>query len=70
VSFDGITAGNTPPLVEVTYLTGASQVTPGTNNTAVTIVQEYGRILSASAMSAGRRARRSRRCRPASRAVT
>jgi hypothetical protein len=45
VSFDGITATHTPVLVEICYATFATNA-PGTNSTAVTPVQNYGRVIA------------------------
>jgi hypothetical protein len=48
VGFDGVTASAVPALVEVCYLTGATNSTPGTNNTSQTsnILQVYGRSIT------------------------
>lgn len=53
VSMDGTTIGAPSVLVELTQLTGASNVTPGTNNTTITPVQAYGREVSVSSWAAG-----------------
>jgi len=42
VTFDGVTASNTPVLVELVKSTNATNSTPGTNNTSVTPVQTRG----------------------------
>jgi hypothetical protein len=42
VTFDGVTAGNTPVLVELVKSSNATNSTPGTNNTTVTPVQSRG----------------------------
>jgi hypothetical protein len=42
VFFDGVTASNTPVLVELVKSTNATNSTPGTNNTSVTPVQSRG----------------------------
>lgn len=46
VDFDGVTAANTPVLVEFCYCTFATN-SPGTNSTSVTPVQLAGRVLTA-----------------------
>jgi len=52
IAFDGVTASAVPVFVEINYLTGATNVTPGTNNTTATVNQTYGRAI-ASSFSAG-----------------
>lgn len=47
VSFDGVTASAVPALIEVCGCTWATNGTMGTNNTAVTPAQAYGRSLTA-----------------------
>lgn len=42
VTFDGVSAANTPVLVELVKSSDATNSTPGTNNTAVTPVQARG----------------------------
>ena len=42
VTFDGVTASNTPVLVELVKSSNATNSTPGTNNTSVTPVQSRG----------------------------
>lgn len=42
VFFDGVTAGNTPVLIELVKSTNATNSTPGTNNMSVTPVQTRG----------------------------
>lgn len=42
VTFDGVTAGNTPVLVELVKSSNATNSTPGTGNTSVTPVQSRG----------------------------
>lgn len=42
VGFDGVTASNTPVLIELVKSTNASNSTPGTNNTSVTPIQTRG----------------------------
>lgn len=42
VTCDGVTAGNTPILVELVKSSNATNSTPGTNNTSVTPVQSRG----------------------------
>jgi hypothetical protein len=46
VGFDGITASALPVLVELMYSTLATNSTPGTNNTAGTVLQVYGRTIT------------------------
>jgi hypothetical protein len=48
IGFDGVTASNVPVFWEVNYLTGATNSTPGTNNTTATsaIQQTSGRAIS------------------------
>jgi len=46
VAFDGVTASAVPVLVEVMYSTWATN-SPGTNSTATTVRQSYGRVLAA-----------------------
>lgn len=46
VAFDGVTASAVPVLVEVGYITWASN-SPGTNSTSTTVRQTYGRSLTA-----------------------
>lgn len=48
ISFEGTTASATPVLVELCYLTAATNSTPGTNNTTRTsaIQQVYGRSIT------------------------
>jgi hypothetical protein len=46
VAFDGVTASAVPILVELMYSTLASNSTPGTNNTAGTVTQVYGRTIT------------------------
>jgi len=46
VAFDGVTASAVPVLVEVMYSTWATNP-PGTNSTATTPRQSYGRVLAA-----------------------
>lgn len=46
VGFDGVTASAVPVLVELCYATFATNG-PGTNSTATTVRQEYGRVLTA-----------------------
>lgn len=47
VSFDGVTASAVPVLVELMTSTLATNSTPGTNNTAGTVTQIYGRSITA-----------------------
>ena len=47
VAFDGVTASAVPVLVELCYTTWATNG-PGTNSTATTVRQDYGRVLSSS----------------------
>lgn len=47
IEFDGVTASNVPVLCEICSLTGASNVTPGTGNTTVTVTQVLGRSVTA-----------------------
>jgi hypothetical protein len=47
VSFNSIATGDQPVKVEICTLTGASNVTPGTGNTTVTVVQTSGRAITA-----------------------
>ncbi len=42
VFFDGVTAANTPVLIELVKSTNATNSTPGTNNTTVTPIQARG----------------------------
>jgi len=46
-SFDGVTAAAVPVLVELCYLTAATNSTAGTNNTTATVNQTYGRAITA-----------------------
>lgn len=46
IGFNGITAGDTPVLVELCYATFATNA-PGTNSTSVTVQQCYGRPITA-----------------------
>lgn len=46
LSFDGVTATNTPVLVELCYATFATNG-PGTNSTSITVAQTYGRAITA-----------------------
>jgi len=48
LGFQGVTASAVPVLVELCYLTGATNSTPGTNNTTRTaaITQTYGRSIT------------------------
>ena len=46
VGFDGVTASAVPVLVEIGYITWATN-SPGTNSTSATIRQCYGRVLTA-----------------------
>ncbi len=48
VSFDGTSAGATPVLVEICYVTWATNA-PGTNSTSVTPTQRSGRVLTVGA---------------------
>jgi hypothetical protein len=54
IGFDGVTASAVPVFWEVNYLTGASNVTPGTGNTtaSASIQQVSGRVIT-SAFTAG-----------------
>lgn len=45
IAFDGVTASNTPVLVELVYVTFATNP-PGTNSTSVTPAQSYGRVVA------------------------
>jgi hypothetical protein len=45
LAFDGVTAANSPVLVELCYATFATN-SPGTNSTSVTPAQMYGRALT------------------------
>lgn len=47
LAFDGVTSGAVPVYVELNALTGATNVTPGTGNTSVTVNQLYGRSITA-----------------------
>lgn len=47
VTFDGVTAANTPVLIEIVTGTAASNSTPGTGSTTVTPVQIRGRVATA-----------------------
>ena len=47
LSLDGATSTATPALWELCTLTGATNSTPGTNNTTATVNQEYGRAITA-----------------------
>lgn len=47
VSFDGVTASAVPVLVEICYSTFATNSTPGTANSAGTVVQTAGRAITA-----------------------
>jgi len=51
LSFDGVTASNVPVFVEINYLTGATNSTPGTGNTSLAtapnLQQVYGRSITA-----------------------
>lgn len=46
LSFDGVTAGNAPVLVELCQATFATNA-PGTASTTVTVDQRYGRVVTA-----------------------
>jgi hypothetical protein len=48
VSFDGVTASAVPVFCELCYTTGATNSTPGTNNTtnSANIIQIYGRTIT------------------------
>lgn len=46
IAFDGVTASNTPVVVELCYATFATN-SPGTNSTSVTPAQQSGRVLTA-----------------------
>lgn len=46
LAFDGVTATNTPVLVELCYATFATNA-PGTNSTSITVQQVYGRSITA-----------------------
>lgn len=48
LSFDGVTASAVPALVELCYATFATN-SPGTNSTSTTILQTYGRLITAGA---------------------
>jgi hypothetical protein len=47
VSTDGVTASATPVLCEIMLSTLATNSTPGTNNTAGSVVQVYGQTITA-----------------------
>lgn len=47
VAFDGVSASAVPALVEVCALSGATNSTAGTGNTAATVQQGYGRAITA-----------------------
>lgn len=46
LAFDGVSAANTPVLVELCYATFATNA-PGTNSTSITVQQVYGRSITA-----------------------
>lgn len=46
ISFDGVTATTPPVLVELCQSTFATNSTPGTANTAATVIQTAGRIIT------------------------
>jgi hypothetical protein len=47
IGFDGVTASAVPVMVELCDNTLATNSTPGTNNTTGTVVQAYGRSITA-----------------------
>lgn len=47
ISFDGVTASAVPVLVELATCTLASNSTPGTGNTSGSVIQVYGRTITA-----------------------
>lgn len=47
VAFDGVTASAVPALVEVCALSAATNSTAGTGNTSATVLQGYGRAVTA-----------------------
>ena len=61
LGFDGVTASAVPVMVELCDNTLATNSTPGTNNTTGTVVQVYGRSITAGSPRSTTR-RRSRPC--------
>lgn len=51
IGFQGVTAGNAPVLVELCYVTFATNA-PGTNSSAVTPAQLYGRVTASGVTAA------------------